>query len=50
MLEPMGRGEMSIGSRTTKERWFRGCVKELRFANTALPKSELAPEGSAVPR
>jgi hypothetical protein len=47
-LEPMGRGDMAIGSRITKERWFKGCVKELRFANTALPASELAPGPSAA--
>jgi hypothetical protein len=32
---------MSIGSKLTQEHWFKGCIKELRFANAALSRDKL---------
>jgi hypothetical protein len=41
-LPPMRRGEMSLGTRLTRENWFKGCIRELRFATAALAATELA--------
>jgi len=41
-LSPMTHGEMGLGYKLSEENWFRGCVREVRFANAALPAQELA--------
>lgn len=41
-LEPMKSGETALGFRLSEENWFKGCVRELRFANDALPPHKLA--------
>jgi len=38
----MKKGEMAVGARLSRENWFKGCVREIRFANAALPPEELA--------
>jgi hypothetical protein len=40
-LEPMKAGEMGIGFKLSEENYFRGCVRELRFANAGLPVTRL---------
>ncbi len=40
-LRPMSHGQMGIGYRMSEENWFRGCVRELRFANAALSADRL---------
>lgn len=39
---PMKRGEMAIGTRLSREHFFKGCVREVRFATAALSPEELA--------
>jgi hypothetical protein len=39
---PMKRGEMAIGTRLSREHFFKGCVREVRFATAALSGEELA--------
>ena len=39
---PMKRGEMAIGTRLSREHFFKGCVREVRFATAALSAEELA--------
>jgi hypothetical protein len=41
-LRPMTSGQMGIGYKLSEENWFRGCIKEVRFANAALPPGRLA--------
>jgi len=41
-MKPMGKGEMGIGYKLSEENYFRGCVREVRFANQALSPERLA--------
>jgi hypothetical protein len=41
-LRPMTSGQMGIGYKLSEENWFRGCIREVRFANAALPPEKLA--------
>lgn len=41
-LRPMTSGQMGIGYKLSEENWFRGCIREVRFANAALPPDRLA--------
>jgi hypothetical protein len=41
-LRPMTTGQMGIGYKLSEENWFRGCIREVRFANAALPSEKLA--------
>lgn len=41
-IEPMKAGETGLGFKLSEENWFKGCVRELRFANDALPAAALA--------
>jgi hypothetical protein len=38
----MKSGQLGIGFKLSEENYFRGCVRELRFANAALPPEKLA--------
>jgi hypothetical protein len=40
-LDPMKAGEMGIGFKLSEENYFKGCVRELRFANAGLPVTRL---------
>jgi hypothetical protein len=41
-IEPMKSGELGIGFNLGENSYFKGCVRELRFANQALPLDQLA--------
>ena len=39
---PMKKGEMGIGSKLSREHFFKGCVREVRFTTAALSADKLA--------
>jgi hypothetical protein len=41
-MRPMTSGQMGIGYKLSEENWFRGCIREVRFANQALAPEKLA--------
>jgi hypothetical protein len=47
---PMKAGEMGIGYKLSEENYFRGCVREVRFANAGLPVGRLEQATPAAPK
>lgn len=43
-MRPMTSGQMGIGYKLSEENWFKGCIREVRFANAALSPERLARE------
>ena len=41
-MRPMTSGQLGIGYKLSEENWFRGCIREVRFANGALSPEKLA--------
>lgn len=41
-LDPMKSGQLGLGFKISEENYFKGCIRELRFANAALPPEKLA--------
>lgn len=41
-FDPMTSGRMSLGLRLNNVSWYRGCVREIRFAPQALPAGSLS--------
>jgi hypothetical protein len=48
-LIPMNQGNMAIGTRLHFANWLKGCVKEIRLANGALPLGQVARPAGAIP-